>query len=876
MLSTTRHFVKEYIERGVQTDLVPLKTQPAELPISCMDSPPYSQRVDACSASVPSPPTPGRTRTSTQDDGAYSQCQTDVSFDSTSSTADRSMTTTTRAFKMETIPPNRPTTLFNRQSSFRTVSLPEATPKFRMKTVLEKTTARVVSMPMSAIRDSLSDGLDAQSIVGDPFVSEDEHHTRVRVRSHATDVPHTPSTPSSPDSVVIIANTSNQLSNEFLKTRIDEETSAESSEEGWITWTQSPPRPIPALHGPLSLPYARCPSGAEGTIIEEPDSLPRVIWGLDSDDMNGRTQVRAISTQSSAGKPPAESSGDKGRASAKTRNKEGQRPLLPQTAQPRGVEQSGHSTQEQQQNVTAPCGVQELPHPPEFILKHSEPIDLGRLLGSSVDKTPLEVVPDGAVSGMGWQASYSSGLPTPELVHDLSPEMVFSQDRFKTHGLTIPSGSASDIHGLSNASIPATMHSGSPLESLKSSRSPILLEDLAPRHLAYAQGSLSRTSALDISQKYRQQHLQSILPTPPDSTSPIWSSTFSPYQGGVLSPELLAAAGLSQMKSGYLTSQVIPPRLDSSQNLLRPVPNGFGNSALGPARKATLGSLSPAALINANGQKLPPRLAAEYVRRRAMPDIFPEGFQLQNELGFQYLSPIREASHSPGMPKAPPNTPHASVSPYALRHPDVFAINQPPFIAAPPSSTAAHELQNICLPQHIRSVPLSRLVQRRLSTVPEEDHTSSADTGRTAPSSGRINAQGPTTSPSGLHLFLSPSGRANVNAAHLDMLGEHVGARYGAGDVGVSDATHTISYGVKLPGAVHGKGPGPVAGREGQFVKEASRRQGTGNINSDGGKRGDGGRGRGHKRGGRGRKGRGGGDAHGIHGTRNALMADWL
>ncbi|PIL36182.1 hypothetical protein GSI_01842 [Ganoderma sinense ZZ0214-1] len=861
MLSTTRHLAKQYIERGVQTDLVPLKTQPVELPTSYnMNSPSNSQRVDTC-VSSPSPPTPGRARTSTQDEGAYSQCQTDMSFDSTSSTVDRSMTTTTRAFKMESIPSNRPTTLFNRQPSFRTVSLPEATPKFRMKTVLEKKTARVVSMPMSVFRDPLSDGLDAQSIVGDPFVSEDEHHTRVRVRSHATDVPHTPSTPSSPDSVVIIANTSNQLSNEFLKARIDEETAAESGEEGWITWTQSPPRPIPALHGPLSLP------GAEGTIIEEPDSLPRVIWGLDSDDMNGRTQLKVTNTQSSAGKLPTETAGEKGRAPAKTRNKEGHQPPPAQTVQPRNVVPSGHSTQKQQ-NVTAPGGVREPPRPPEFILKHSEPIDLGRLLGSSIDKTHLEVVPDGAVSGMGWQASYSSGLPTPELVHDLSPEMVFAQDRFKIHSLTIPSGSAGDIHGLSNASISTTTHSGSPLESLKSSRSPILLEDLAPQHLAYPQGSLPRTSALDIAQKYRQQHLQSILPTPPDSTSPIWSSTFSPYQGGMLSPDLLAAAGLSQMKSSYLSSQVVPPRLESSQHQLRPVPSGFGNSAFGIARKATLGSLSPAALINGNGQKLPPRLAAEYARRRTMPDIFPEGIQLQNELAFQYLSPMREANHSPGMPKAPPNTPLASVSSYGPQHPDVAVISQPSFLAVPPSPIAARELQNICLPQHIRSVPLSRLVQRRLSTVPEEDYTSSADTGRTASASGRGIAQGPTTNASGLHLFLSPSGRANVNAAHLDMLGEHVGARYSAGDMGVSaDATLTIPYGVKLPGAVHGKGSGPVAGREAQFVKEASRRQGTGNINNDGGKRGDGGRGRGHKRGGRGRKGRGGGNAHGIHGT---------
>ena len=37
------------------------------------------------------------------------------------------------------------------------------------------------------------------------------------------------------------------------------ETGAEFSTD-WVAWADSPPRPIPALHGPPSLPYARCPS----------------------------------------------------------------------------------------------------------------------------------------------------------------------------------------------------------------------------------------------------------------------------------------------------------------------------------------------------------------------------------------------------------------------------------------------------------------------------------------------------------------------------------------------------------------------------------------------------------------------------------------
>ncbi|EAU91772.2 hypothetical protein CC1G_04540 [Coprinopsis cinerea okayama7 len=51
-------------------------------------------------------------------------------------------------------------------------------------------------------------------------------------------------------------------------------------QDNWALWTTSPPKPIPALHGPLSLPYARCPSGAEGTIIEG-DQPSTMIWGLD-------------------------------------------------------------------------------------------------------------------------------------------------------------------------------------------------------------------------------------------------------------------------------------------------------------------------------------------------------------------------------------------------------------------------------------------------------------------------------------------------------------------------------------------------------------------------------------------------------------------
>ncbi|CCO27071.1 hypothetical protein BN14_01105 [Rhizoctonia solani AG-1 IB] len=54
----------------------------------------------------------------------------------------------------------------------------------------------------------------------------------------------------------------------------------------WIFF--DPPRPIPALHGPSSLPYARCPSGAEGVVLNDQQELDGVVWGLSERDPRSR------------------------------------------------------------------------------------------------------------------------------------------------------------------------------------------------------------------------------------------------------------------------------------------------------------------------------------------------------------------------------------------------------------------------------------------------------------------------------------------------------------------------------------------------------------------------------------------------------------
>ncbi|OSD06870.1 hypothetical protein PYCCODRAFT_774966 [Trametes coccinea BRFM310] len=841
MLSLAHSTCKGYVERGVQTD--PSAQVSPTSPSSHLD---VSSRPNVAIVEVPAESSPlpdSHSRSSTQFDSAYSHTSAEISFGSTDSEANQSMTTTNRAYKRVQLPANRPSTLAERHSSTRVFSLPEATPKFRMKNILGRKTARVVSMPVANPRD-ISDALDVSTNAGDPFGSEDEEYTRVRVKSQATDVPYTPSAPSSPDSIVIIANTSNQLSSEFLRPRL-EDSSSESDHEGWLTWTESPPRPIPALHGPLSLPYARCPSGAEGTIIEEPESLPRVIWGLDADDSKNVRQNNAVPPRSAvkASAPSVE---------PHTTHKPAQTSAGKLPAQPAvkktNVRARSYATPSQEPKAQPPP-------PPEFILKHSEPIDLGRLVVPRSEGT----IHPGLTSRShpsNWQGPIQHQLPTPELIHDLSPDlqaMLFAQERLRAQGLSSADKFGANLAGSLKAT--PTEPSLSLVESIKSSRSPIVLDDLASPYGSYSQGLSSQMSAAGMAQKYRQPQLHGFLPTPPSSTSPLWSSNFSPYQGGLLSPELLAAAGLSQLGQNYTSSQAYLSGLDHAYHGLVGSTSGTLADYLAGARRMHLHGLAPAAQINGNAQRLPPRLAAEYARRRVGPESAVDAHQpLPGSRASRHASsPVRGMAQSPVVPKPPPNTPYtASRTGVAKeRHP-----NEVPVATGPLSPTSPRET----LSQYSRSIPLNKLMQRRLSIVPEEEYPI-AHSGRMASEAIRPRSSASATSDSvaaGLHLYLSPSGRPNVTS--LGPVGETYGTQHGTAVIGGAvDRSRSITTDVKLS-SDPARTLGPAGRGKAQAVREAQRRQGSANMNSEdrGGQRYEGGRGRGHKRGGRGRKARGG------------------
>ncbi|ESK96584.1 hypothetical protein Moror_6804 [Moniliophthora roreri MCA 2997] len=166
----------------------------------------------------------------------------------------------------------------------RVVSLPESSPPFRLKPTGDR--YRVASMS-EAVKVSLAADDSLSSDCLESSLSVDSSHSSLRKivsqphsSLHNSSFPRTPSPPSSPESSIVIIGNNVEVSHSFLRPQPQYDF---EEEHCWNTWASSPPRPIPALHGPLSLPYARCPSGAEGTLVEGED-LSRMIWGLREDE----------------------------------------------------------------------------------------------------------------------------------------------------------------------------------------------------------------------------------------------------------------------------------------------------------------------------------------------------------------------------------------------------------------------------------------------------------------------------------------------------------------------------------------------------------------------------------------------------------------
>ncbi|KAL4080332.1 hypothetical protein V8B97DRAFT_737674 [Scleroderma yunnanense] len=316
-------------------------------------------------------------------------------------------------------------------------------------------------------------------------------------------------TPSPPSKSHHLCTWSEQFSGALSRGDSSQESPFEEVEDR-VTWVNSPPRPIPALHGPLSLPYARCPSGAEGTVIEQPDNVSRVIWGLGPDDQPySNAMLDSIH-------------GNPGPADKPVSRMPSQAPLCAQSKQ--SVLPKHHPSQPlllTRKEKGMDGGVyprlrtldEEYLMPANQIATHQpyNEVSVGWTDRSDYYRHDSEVLPTRGRSSLDVQiallgrALKASNVDAEECIH--CPGGIQPLICSTTTGFSQPfSGTTIDSHADNPAKLSA------------------------------------KYSVVEVDRKYNQQFLQQAgrrrgaqerdtLPTPPDSSSSLWSSYFSPNHG---------------------------------------------------------------------------------------------------------------------------------------------------------------------------------------------------------------------------------------------------------------------------------------------------------------------------------------------------------
>lgn len=664
--------------------------------------------------------------------------------------------------------------------SARIVSLPETVSKFSAR---QETSRRVVSMPERGQHAVLLS--PGGSSYTDDFLPEIESPGRVRVHSVATDMPHTPSPPSSPDSVVFIANKS-PLADGFLrqKSGLCRSHTPESKEKtgelvlvssrvcnsilgrmGHLGQVTAAPDTCPpwavftalrsvSLVGFLGIVISRLltcfVSGAEGTIIEEQDNLPRMIWGLEGEDTASQRHQQEPPTHKTVPAPA---------------RKQPSRPTQP--VPPRFNNQKNRTKQEieRQTQITYNQLLTPEPEPPvahsqhfvnsmshdsKYTLPSHGPIDLSDFLRPRVPGTTPDVyLQESDFSRSAHYGPLGDSWHTFDSTGDLDmnwQSLSMAQDRLRqfVSDSTRPyPGNNRDDFG-KNSGLPSSLS----LPSLVSSRSPIILDppsqlgrtllsQHSPMSSQHSQSTLNtpmtshsgpqRLSALEIAQKYRQQQMlqnkqpQSMLPTPPSSSSPIWSSRFSPYQESVWSPDFLSAARLPNISVKDADPQHLSllRQAEVLQQLRSAEHARLGIS--GRDARAQHSLLAPAAqvqdyLIDGFDISLPGS-SLNGPSFGGLPMHVQQG-RPPVSLGSSTLS---QPHRAPGHARPAANTPMGSFN--IRRHgQQQQEPSAPIYMAAPLSPTSPKPRPRNISQQNPRSIPLARLVQR-LSSVPEEEST---------------------------------------------------------------------------------------------------------------------------------------------------------
>ena len=498
-------------------------------------------------------------------------------------------------------------------------------------------------------------------------------------------------------------------------------------------------------------------SGAEGTIIEEPDNLPRMIWGLEGEGSQTSRPKESSSqpTAPTSTKSPVRSTHRSSKASVPPRLQPGAS-ATPSDLDSQFMGLTVHDTPEPGYVSTEQRGAFPRQEPVNYPFCGQEPIDLAELVRNEMGLSHSDVSTNNALGHSGEHRAgmtvlndlgnaWHNALIPADFVKDngrLAVSNLVNQRLLQTPRISNPTGGSLGGYDLSSQAFPTLQ--------VHAKDTPQASDRLTPR----------RKTALEIAQQYRQQQAQhrqqqSALPTPPNSSSPIWSSSFSPYPSSVVSPELLSnAAGLSKLSPPLMHPHSGNTLLGVSQQL------GRGPLAALSDRQSEIDLLALASTAHLDDQH---GLYAASPSLYTVSDTVEAYMRGQCRQHPDETVLHNEPSRSPAVPRPPPNTPYATMPRgYVVQHKLVPSST----MAAPPSPTSPQQPRTRALSsQQTRSVPITRLIQRRLSAVPEEDCASQLDDG-VPPSMNELYARSGTRtlnfelpadmSVSQLHYLLSP------------------------------------------------------------------------------------------------------------------------
>lgn len=442
-------------------------------------------------------------------------------------------------------------------------------------------------------------------------------------------------------------------------------------------------------------------SGAEGTIIEEPDNVAQMIWGLGPDDQP-HNQIRAEG-------PPSHPDNAQNP------------PLYGSSQVPPRLQKKRIPTQQVPKSSRAQISTHASHAKPSLARTQRQAHDDKRTLlsqGPSYIETHQDI---DIVTGLPWNEGQSMPASIGACDNPANDPDVFPVDNNRIlewqlarlrHALRTSLAdmeSYSTYPGRLEPVIPAAMTPGFPQSHPRIFVEPRPNEPFSPA---------TRISPVELAQQYRQQQLyrqalqkqklqvQSILPTPPNSSSPQWSSHFSPYLTycSTFSPELVGSVEhpvsvpSQKYRSSANASQYLRHVYEHSNT------NDIDTSANIPSVKT-------------------PQIAPNFHSASSLRQTSSSSSTLAKYIKqLQALSPI--AHFSPLQPLPPSNVPLAPLSSTDESPVGPFqSVYHSPAVPTPPSPESPQSLSQGSSYHNSRSMASTRPVQRRLPSVPEEDGT---------------------------------------------------------------------------------------------------------------------------------------------------------